>query len=140
MVPGILPISYDKVSVPKQKFCQRQLIKADLRGFNAKIGSITNNSSCMFAMLPLFKGDQERENIIKERIRILRKLIGNSIDAAKGVEYIPFPVEWKKENRILEDDSEEIKAAKRRKNSMRIKKKPYYFIYIYDKLKKQYMQ
>ena len=87
----------------------------------------------------MFKGDTERENIIKERIRILRKLIGNSIDAAKGVEYIPFPTEWKKENKIEETDTEEVKALKRRKNSMRIKKKPYYFIYIYDKLKKQYM-
>lgn len=94
----------------------------------------------MFAMLPMFKGDKERENIIKERIRILRKLIGNSIDAAKGVEYIPFPSEWKKEETILETDSEEIKAKKRRKNSMRIKKKPYFMIYIYDTLKKQYMQ
>ena len=140
VVPGILPISYDKVTVPKQKFSQKQLVKADLRGFNAKIGSITNNSSCMFAMLPMFKGDAERENIIKERIRILRKLIGNSIDAAKGVEYIPFPVEWKKESKILDSDTEEEKVLKRRKNSMRIKKKPYYFIYIYDKLKKQYMQ
>lgn len=126
--------------MPKQKFNQSQLIKADLRGFNAKIGSITNNSSCMFAMLPMFKGDKERENIIKERIRILRKLIGNSIDAAKGVEYIPFPSEWKKEEVILDTDSDDVKAKKRRKNSMRIKKKPYFMIYIYDTLKKQYMQ
>lgn len=140
IIPSPLPISYEKVGVPYQKFTQSQLIKADLRGFNAKIGSITNNSSCMFAMLPMFKGDKERENIIKERIRILRKLIGNSIDAAKGVEYIPFPTEWKKEEVILETDTEEEKIRKRRKNSMRIKKKPYFMIYIYDKLKKQYMQ
>lgn len=134
-----LPITYEKVKVPDQKFCYKQFVKTDLKGFKAKIGSITNNSSCMFGMLPMFKGDPVRENIIKERIRILRKLIGNSIDAAKGVEYIPFPSDWKKEKRIEDTDTEEVKRMKRRHNSLIIRKKPYFMTYIYPELKQQYM-
>lgn len=60
---------------------------------------------------------------------------------AKGCESRPVPKEWYnyKENKILDEDSEEVKKKKMFNLSILANKKPYFFIYNYDKLKKEYL-
>ena len=77
-----LPITYDKEKVPSQKVTLSNQIKCDVRGLDTKVGQITNYSTSMLAMLPMFKGENQKEqyNEICKRLKLLRELQGAEID------------------------------------------------------------
>ena len=82
------PISYDKKSAPVHKICHREFVKTDLRGFGTKVGTYSNYSTQLEAMLPLFqRPDQKRQrDEIELRKKLLREINGQEIDRIKGVE------------------------------------------------------
>ena len=61
---------------------------------------------------------------------------------AKGIEYRPVPKEWYdwKVNKILPEDDEETIKTKEFNQRILANKKPYFMIYNYDKLKRDYNQ
>jgi len=144
MLSGIYPnknvITYDKVSAPSQTLTAANMLKTDLRSFDCKVGTITNYSTTFISMLANFKKDSDEYNEIIDRIKLLRRYIGDSIDQAKGIKMKPFPSEWKKRDYLYEDDSKEVKQQKYKHNSLVADKKPYFMIYVYDKIKNEYRE
>ena len=135
-----LPIIYDKQAVPTQKITLANQVRCDVRGLDTKVGQITNYSTSMIAMLPLFKNEKQNEQYeeIEKRLKILRLIQGNEIDKIKGVNPTPFPKSWKCWVNINKDDDDITKAEKYKYNSMVVKKKPYFFIYLYNTLMNDY--
>lgn len=133
-----LPVTYKKKPIAKQEITEEKLYQADKLAFGSYIGAITNKSTSIYAMLPLFdKESKEYAELIK-RLKICRKAQGNEIDKAKGLEIKEFPKHWSEYQKINEDDSDEIKAEKEFYNRILIDKKPYFFRYLYNDVKKQY--
>lgn len=135
-----LPIMYEKETIPTQKITLPNQIRCDVKGLDTKVGQITNYSTSMIAMLPLFKGEHQTEQReeIQNRLKILRRLQGDEIDKIKGTTPPQFPKSWKYWVSIDKDDSDIVKAEKYKYNSMVVKKKPYFFIYLYSALMKDY--
>lgn len=135
-----LPIMYEKEVVPTQKITLPNQIRCDIKGLDTKVGQITNYSTSMLAMLPLFKGEKQREQReeIEKRLKLLRELQGAEIDKIKGTTPPNFPKSWRHWVKINKDDDDIIKAEKYKYNSMVVKKKPYFFIYLYKTLMKEY--
>lgn len=135
-----IPITYEKEMVPTQRVTLPNFIRCDVKGLDTKVGQITNYSTSMIAMLPLFKGEGQQEQLqeMQKRIKLLREIQGAEIDKIKGTTPPQFPKEWKYWVKIDKDDDDIIKAEKYKYNSMVVKKKPYFFIYLYGVLMKEY--
>ena len=135
-----LPIMYDKEAVPTQKITLPNQVRCDIKGLDTKVGQITNYSTSMLAMLPLFKGEkqQDQKQEIETRLKLLRELQGAEIDKIKGTAPPNFPKSWRHWVHINKDDDDIIKAEKYKYNSMVVKKKPYFFIYLYSTLMNDY--
>ena len=135
------PITYKKQPAPSHKICHRNFIETDIRGFGTKVGTYSNYSTIIEAMLPMFQRPEQqrqREELLL-RIKLLREINGQEIDRIKGVEAKGPPKdEWLKIWDVLEDDTEEEKKKKRYHNSLVISKKPYFFRYLYPELNKAY--
>jgi hypothetical protein len=144
MLNNIFPnrnvITYDKVSAPSQRLNNTNILKTDLRSFDCKVGTITNYSTTFISMLANFTEGSPEHNELLERIKLLRRYIGDSIDQAKGIKMMPFPSEWKQRKYIYEQDSDEVKKQKYYHNSLIANKKPYFMTYIYDKVKNDYRE
>lgn len=104
------------------------------------MGQITNYSTSMLAMLPMFESEKTKEQYeeIRKRLKTLRKLQGEEIDRIKGTTPPNFPRSWRYWVQINKDDSDIEKAEKYKYNSMVVRKKPYFFIYLYSTLMKEY--
>ena len=135
-----LPIMYDKEAVPTQKITLPNQVRCDIKGLDTKVGQITNYSTSMLAMLPLFKGEkqQDQKQEIETRLKLLRELQGAEIDKIKGTTPPNFPKSWRHWVHINKDDDDITKAEKYKYNSMVVKKKPYFFIYLYSTLMNDY--
>lgn len=144
MISSIFPaknvITYEKVSAPSQTLSSTNILNTDLRSFDSKVGTITNYSTTFITMLSNFKKNSSEYNELIDRIKLLRRYIGDSIDQAKGIKMKPFPQEWKRREFLREDDSDEVKKTKYYHNSLVANKKPYFMIYIYDKVKNEYKE
>jgi hypothetical protein len=74
------PITYQKKPTEKKYIDTKDLYKADLLSFDTKIGYITNSSTTLYSMLPLFEeGSKEHETIL-HRLKECRVAQGNEID------------------------------------------------------------
>ncbi len=135
-----IPITYEKEMVPTQRVTLPNFIRCDVKGLDTKVGQITNYSTSMIAMLPLFKGEGQQEQLqeMQKRIKLLREIQGAEIDKIKGTTPPQFPKEWRYWVKIDKDDDDITKAEKYKYNSMVVKKKPYFFIYLYYTLMKEY--
>ena len=91
-------------------------------------------------MLPMFKGEKqlEQKNEIEKRLKLLREIQGAEIDKIKGTTPPNFPKSWKHWVPINKDDDDITKAEKYKYNSMVVKKKPYFFVYLYSSLYDSY--
>lgn len=134
------PITYDKEKAPEKKITYENIVECDLNGFDTLVGQITNNSTSMNAMLPLFPEGKypEQHKELLNRLKLLREIIGAEIDKIKLGVSPEFPEEWIKRVEIYEEDSDEVKAEKYKQNSMVICKKPYFMIYLYNTLYNSY--
>lgn len=133
-------ITYDKESAPSQRLNNTNLMKTDLRSFDSKVGTITNYSTTFISMLANFKEGSDEYNELINRIKLLRRYIGDSIDQAKGIKMKPFPSEWKKREFLYDEDTEEERKQKYYKNSLIANRKPYFMIYVYDRLRNEYRE
>lgn len=74
------PITYQKKPTEKKYIDTKDLYKADLLSFDSKIGYITNCSTTLYSMLPLYGKDTKEYNTIMHRLKECRVLQGNEID------------------------------------------------------------
>ena len=92
-----LPITYSKSTVEKEFIKEEELYQADIQSFNSTIGQITNISTSFYELLSKYedKPEYQREQAeILERLKLIRKSQGDSIDKAKGIKIEPMPKHW----------------------------------------------
>lgn len=120
----------------------KNLIEADIRGLNSKVGTISNEGASLYALLANYSEDSWEYKEILRRIEILGELVGVEIDRIKTSISPKRPSDWAYEQIISKDtgnkkaDSLDEIERKRKYNALATSKKPYYFRYIYDYLDK----
>jgi hypothetical protein len=135
------PITYEKSTVKEQTLSNGNLVKMDTKGFNTKIGFITNLATSFLCLREIYKKDSKEYKEFTRRINLLRFHQGSAIDAGKGNIYIAPPKEWSKRVKInYETDNEEVKQKKYFQNKLAGNKKSYFMCYIYPALMKKYKQ
>ncbi len=125
------------------------IIVADVRGLNSKVGQFSNKSTSFYAMLPLYNEDSREYKSLTDAITVLGEIVGTEIDKIKtGIAPVQ-PYNWKpiqvtykqkqKDNGEIENVSlysEEQKKAIYHHNELVPDKKPYFFRYNYPYLDK----
>jgi hypothetical protein len=134
------PIHYETVKAQKSKVDESELYKFDLKGFNSPVGFLTNLSTTMYAMMPIFDMQSIEYQTIVNRLKICRKQQGAIIDSAKGLEIKPIPIWWSSWTKINDGFLEEEKTRAEFNNSIMVDKRPYFFRYLYSKYNKKYNQ
>ena len=119
---------------------EKDFIQANKIGFNDEIGKITNRATSMIDMQAGFNKDSKEWGILDYRIKCGQLLQQAAIDRIKGIETKPMPEHWYNKFACLakEDDDEEITNWKNFNLNIVADKKPYFMIYIYPDLKKEY--
>lgn len=109
-------------------------------GFGEKIGAYTNRATTMEQIKVKFKKDSKEFIELDRRIKLCMHFQQAEIDKIKGIKSPPMPKEWYSypENKIHEDDSEDVKKEKEFNLSIMVNKKPKFMIYIYPELMKKY--
>lgn len=132
-----LPITYTKSTVDKEFIKEEELYLADIQSFNSEIGSITNISTSFYELLSKYEDNPDCDETIEilERLKLIRKSQGDSIDKAKGIKIEPMPKHWTKQ---VKADSENIDTVEFM-NSIVADRKPYFFRYLYPKENAKYV-
>lgn len=108
---------------------KEDLIQSNKNGFGDEIGVTTNHITAMFDVLAKFKEDSLEYKTVMERIMCGQNYQQNAIDKIKGIVSKSMPKEWYNYHSCIDDEFQKSIVAN---------KKPYFFIYIYPKLYKQY--
>lgn len=136
-----LPITYSKLTVDKEYIKEEDLYLADIQSFNSTIGQITNISTSFYELLSKFEDDptkQKEQAEIIERLKLIRKAQGDSIDKAKGIKIEPMPKHWTRRTKKIPNgvSKEEYDFC----NSIVADRKPYFFRYLYPKENAKYLE
>lgn len=116
------------------------VILANKRGFGSKIGSITNRITAMTSLMSNYKEGSKEYEVLRYRTQCGQAQQQAEIDKAKGIVSNPMPKGWyiQSENKIDPNDSPEEVERKKFYQAICADKKPYFFIYNYQSLKKEY--
>lgn len=137
VIPGN-PITYAKKPTEKKHINKKDLYKADLMSFDSKIGYITNCSTTLYSMLPLYeKGSKEYLEIIN-RLKICRKEQGNQIDKAKGLVVKNFPHHWTNWTNPDKENKNFTKEEIEFNNKLIIDKRPLFMKHLYPTYKAKF--
>jgi hypothetical protein len=132
---GGLPVTYTKNKVAKKEIVEDELYQPDMLSFNSRVGYITNCSTTMYAMLPLYHKESREYKEIINRLKICRKEQGNEIDKAKGLVVKQFPKHWtrftKKSKKFSDEDADFY-------NNIMVNKRPYFMRWLYSDYSKKY--
>lgn len=119
---------------------EKSIIEANKLAFNDDIGTVTNRVTTMIERQSDPDLSDEAYDVLSYRIMSGQNYQQATIDRAKGIIAKPMPEAWysRRANRIKPDDSED--EIKRKQFNMNIvaDKKPYFMIYVYPHLKKEY--
>ena len=114
---------------------EEDLIQSNINSFGNDIGKVTNIVTSMFEVRSQFeKGSREYEEL-SYRIRCGQLYQQNAIDKTKGIVCKPMPRSWSDKHTVNKIDNNEDKRFYR---SIVADKKPYFMMYIYPDLMKQY--
>lgn len=133
------PIYYEPKKVPKEIIDVNNLYVSDIKGFNQKIGFITNCGTSAFSLLPMFEKESLEYQETVKRLKLFRKEQGNNIDATKGLVIKPFPAHWTKWEKPNLDLTEKDRAEKEFQNRIVINKRPLFMRWLYSKYNTKYI-
>lgn len=138
VLPALNCIQYNAA-----KICvtEDDVILANKRGFGSKIGSITNRITAMTSLMANYEHGSKEYETLRYRTQCGQAQQQAEIDKAKGIVSNPMPKSWyiQSENKINPDeDSIEVIEHKKFYQSICADKKPYFFIYNYPSLKREY--
>ena len=135
---GEIPIVYEPPKAEKKDITPENLYKADTFTFGSIIGAITNKTTNMYALLPLFKKDSEEYDTLMHRLKMGCKLQSAQIDKAKiGKKVKGIPKGWVEY--LSESEAKDMKVENRElHNALLCDKHPYFFIYLYRDTYKKY--
>lgn len=119
---------------------EETLIQSNINSFGDEIGRTTNWITSMFQVQSQYNPNSEEYQILDYRIKCGQLYQQNSIDKAKGIIAQPMPKEWYDRgiNRIYEEDNNNQIAKKELNMRIVADKKPYFMIYIYPNLMRDY--
>jgi len=129
---------YETKKAPECKIIESELYKSDINGFNTKVGFLTNLSTTMYSMLPMFDPESAEYKEIIRRLKQCRREQGAIIDATKGLVIRPIPSHWTNWNKITDDMSEEEKSKAEFNNRILISKRPKFMTNVYSNYSKEY--
>ena len=137
-----LPICCMQGSSSKVIPTEKDFIKANKASFGSAIGTITNYATSMYNVISNFEPGSEEYDELLYRLMCMQDYQQAEIDKAKGCLARPVLKEWYdfKVNKILPEDDEATIIEKEFNLSILANKKPYFFIYNYDKLKSEFME
>ena len=143
MINGVhkdqFPITYQPPKAEKMIINPWNLYQSDLFTFGSIIGSITNKTTNIYSLLPLFKKDSVEYEILMNRLKMGCKLQSAQIDKAKiGREVKGIPGCWVEYQKIKDEDDDDVIEWKNLNNSLLCDKHPYFFIYLYRETHKKY--
>jgi hypothetical protein len=116
------------------------IIESNKLAFNDDIGTVTNRVTTMIERQANPNLTDEQYNELTDRIMCGQLYQQNTIDRAKGIIAKPMPEAWynPRENKVKPDDNEETIRQKDFDMSIVADKKPYFMVYVYPHLKKEY--
>ena len=116
------------------------IIESNKLAFNDDIGTVTNRVTTMIEIQSRNDFNKEQYNELSDRIMCGQLYQQNTIDRAKGIIAKPMPEEWysRRSNVIRDEDSDETIQKKNFDMSIVADRKPYFMIYVYPHLKKEY--
>lgn len=119
---------------------EADIIKANKLAFNDDIGTVTNHVTSMIEVQSGFKKGSPEYEELSYRIMCGQLYQQNTIDRAKGIIAKPMPKYWYNRTANLPNDEDDEETAAKKEFNLRIvaDKKPYFMIYVYPELKKQY--
>lgn len=138
----VLPIVCMQGSSTKTVPTEQDFIRANKASFGNAVGTITNYATSMYNVISNFEPGTKEHEELSYRLICMQDYQQAEIDKAKGCLARPVLKEWYdfKVNKILQEDDEETIKEKEFNLSILASKKPYFFIYNYDKLKSEYME
>ena len=118
---------------------ENDFVISEKRGFNDQIGSITNKGTGQKSMQSAYSEDSEEYKELGKRAICCVQLQQSEIDAVKGAWSRPAPKHWfdYKVNLVEECDDEDT-IKRKLLNQKIVAKKPFFFIFNYDYLHKEY--
>ena len=125
----------------KKNVSRKDLIKCIKHSFGNKVGIVTNIGSSCYDTLSKFKEGTPEYNEIDYRIKCSQYFQQSVIDSVKtGKAPKLMPSYWHKlsSKKLKDEDDSFTEEEKEFYRSIVADKKPYYFIYIYNNLKKEY--
>lgn len=136
-----LPTVICKQKQADKKVCTfDDFVTANINGFGDEIGSITNKITSMISKQANFDNKSKEYEELKYRILCGQLYQQNAIDKIKSIQAKPMPLEWYsfKDNILEKNEEGEITLLDEFNVSILADKKPYFFIYNYPSLKKEY--
>lgn len=131
-----LPIDYANRKASKSRVEESTLFEADILSLNTKIGYITNTSTTIYAMLPLYRENSKEYYELIKRLKYCRFLQGQEIDRVKGLIAKKFPVHWtrwnKKDNSAIPEKDVDFY------NTVLCDKRAYFMRWLYSDYNKEY--
>ena len=125
----------------KKNVSRKDLIKCIKHSFGNKVGIVTNIGSSCYDTLSKFKEGTPEYNEIDYRIKCSQYFQQSVIDSVKtGKAPKLMPSYWHKlsSKKLKDEDDSFAEEEKEFYRSIVADKKPYYFIYIYNNLKREY--
>ena len=116
------------------------IIESNKLAFNDDIGTVTNRVTTMIEIQSNPDLSEDAYNELSDRIMCGQHYQQCTIDRAKGIIAKPMPEEWynRRPNVIKDDDDDETIERKIFNMSIVADRKPYFMIYVYPHLKKEY--
>lgn len=118
---------------------EEDIIIANKLAFNDDIGTVTNHVTSMIEVQAGFEPGTKEYEELSYRIMCGQLYQQNTIDRAKGIIANPMPSYWysMRDNKVDEDDTEELKQKKEFNSRIAASKKPYFMTYVYPRLKSE---
>ena len=119
---------------------ETDIIKANKLAFNDDIGTVTNHVTSMIEVQSGFKKGTPEYEELSYRIMCGQLYQQNTIDRAIGIIAKPMPKYWYNRSSNLPKDDDDDETIAKKEFNLRIvaDKKPYFMIYVYPDLRKQY--
>lgn len=117
-----------------------KLAVANKNSFGDEIGAITNRITAMYDIMTRFERGTPQYKSLEYRIKCGQLLQQDCIDKCKGIVSKPMPKMWYDFHSLVikEDDDDYTVKQKTYCKQIVADKKPYFMIYVYPHLKKEY--
>lgn len=112
------------------------LVQSNIDGGGSNVGTVTNRGSTFFCLRSKFAKNSKEYEFLTYKIRCIQLIQQNEIDRCKGIICKDMVPEWYSRKAIITSDMDDEK--KQLYLNTVADRKPYFMIYIYDRLRKEY--